>query len=155
MTSSATKKGAVAQKHTGRKATTAHKRKARMLIDDVTAILLISPNAKRLREFYKAILDLPLEKEMHDGMTLHYGCSLGDVHFAIHSDSDWPGVASRNSQSPVIAFSTSNLKAVAKRLSANGVKAIGPNDHGFGQVISFRDPDGNNVSIIEYGPEYW
>jgi len=157
MASSATKKTAVTRKRStaGRKATT-RKRRVRMLIDDVTAILLISPNAKKLCEFYKATLGLPLVREVHDGIALHYGYSLGDVHFAIHSaDSGWPGVPSRNSQSPIISFSTSDLKAVAKRLSASGVKATGPTDHGFGQVISFRDPDGNHITIIEYGPEYW
>lgn len=126
------------------------------MIDDVTAILLVSPNAKKLCDFYKATLGLPLEEEVHDGMPLHYGCDLGDVHFAIHpANSGWPGVHSRKAQSPVITFSTSALKAVAKRLSAKGVKATGPTDHGFGQAFSFRDPDGNLVSILEYGPEYW
>jgi len=157
MASSATKKTAVTRKRrtAGRKATT-RKARVRMLIDDVTAILLISPNAKKLCEFYKATLGLPLEEEVHDGVPLHYGYSLGDVHFAIHSaDSGWPGIPSRNSQSPIISFSTSDLKAVAKRLSASGVKATGPTDHGFAKVISFRDPDGNHITILEYGPEYW
>jgi predicted enzyme related to lactoylglutathione lyase len=125
------------------------------LVDDVTAILLISPNAKRLADFYRATLGLPLEEEAHDGAPVHYGYSLGDVHFAIHPGDGWPGVPTRNAQSPVITFSTSNLKAVAERLSAKGAKVTGPTDHGFGQVVSFRDPDGNHVSVVEYGPEYW
>ena len=79
MTSSTARKAAVTQDRpaVGRKA----KRRSRMLIDDVTAILLISPNAKKLCEFYRANLGLPLEDEVHDGMPLHYGYSLGDVHF--------------------------------------------------------------------------
>jgi catechol 2,3-dioxygenase-like lactoylglutathione lyase family enzyme len=126
------------------------------LIDDVTAILLISPNARRLCEFYRATLGLPLEEELHDGIRLHYGYSLGDVHFAIHSaDGGWPGVGRRDARSPVITFSTSNINAVVKRLSARGVKATGPTDHGFGHVLSFEDPDRNLVSIIEYAPEHW
>jgi catechol-2,3-dioxygenase len=126
-----------------------------MLIDDVTAILLVSPNAKKLCEFYRATLGIPLEEEVHDGMPLHYGFALGDVQFAIHPADGWSGVPRRNAQSPVITFSTSNLKAVAKRLSASGVKVTGPTDHGFGHAVSFRDPDGNLVSVLEYGPEYW
>jgi catechol 2,3-dioxygenase-like lactoylglutathione lyase family enzyme len=152
MASSLVKKAVVAQKRpaAGRKAT------SRMLIDDVTAILLISPNAKQLCEFYRATLGLPLEEELHDGIPPHYGYSLGDVHFAIHSaDGGWPGTPTRNAQSPVITFSTSDLKAVAKRLTAKGIKTTGPTDHGFGQIVSFRDPDGNLVSILEYGPDYW
>ena len=100
-------------------------------------------------------LGLPLEEESHDDMPLHYGCSLGDVHLAIHSaDRNWPGDRSRKPQSPVISFSTSDLKAVMKRLLANGVKVQGPADHGFARVLSFRDPDGNHVAILEYGRDY-
>ena len=158
MASSARKKAAVSQKRpaAGRKAAPTRQRRTRMLIDDVTAILLVSPNAKKLCEFYRATLGIPLEEEVHDGMPRHYGYALGDVQFAIHpADGGWPGVPTRNAQSPVIAFSTSDLKAVAKRLSATGVKITGPTDHGFAQAISFRDPDGNFVSIFEYGPDYW
>jgi catechol 2,3-dioxygenase-like lactoylglutathione lyase family enzyme len=61
-----------------------------MLIDDVTAILLISPNAKKLCDFYRTTLGIPLEEETHDGLSLHYGYSLGDVHFAIHNADGWP-----------------------------------------------------------------
>jgi catechol-2,3-dioxygenase len=157
MVSSAGKKAAVTPKRraAGRKAATTRKRLAKMLIDDVTAVLLISPNAKKLCEFYRATLGIPLEEEVHDGIPLHYGYSLGDVHFAIHNADGWPGVPTQNAQSPIITFSTSNLKAVAERLSARGVKVTGPTDHGFGHVLSFRDPDGNFVSVLEYGPEYW
>lgn len=158
MAPSQAKKAAVTPKRAAgdKKTTTTRKPRAKKLIDDVTAILLISKNAKKLGEFYQATLGLPLEEEEHDGIPLHYGCVLDDVQFAIHSaDGGWPGVPTKNSQSPVIAFSTSNLKAVAERLSANGVKVTGPTDHGFAQGISFRDPDGNSVSVLEYGPEYW
>ena len=97
----------------------------------------------------------PLEEEDHDGMPLHYGYALGAVQFAIHNANGWPGVPTKNAQSPNIAFSTSNLKAVAARLSSHGIKVTGPTDHGFAKAISFRDPDGNFVSVFEYGPEYW
>jgi catechol-2,3-dioxygenase len=158
MASSARKKKTVSRKRSavGKNATPTRKRRTRMLIDDVTAILLVSPNAKKLCEFYRSTLGIPLEEEVHDGMPLHYGYALGDVQFAIHpADSGWPGVPTWNAQSPVIAFSTSDLKTVAKRLSAGGIKTTGPTDHGFAQAISFRDPDGNFVSIFEYGPDYW
>lgn len=156
VTSARKKKGVTSRRPAaGRKAATTRQRRARMMIDDVTAILLVSRNVKRLCEFYRATLGMPLEEEVHDGMPLHYGCDLGDVHFAIHPAKGWPGVPTQNAQSPVVYFSTSNLKAAAERLTANGVKVAGPTDHGFAQGISFRDPDGNFVAILEYGPEYW
>lgn len=137
-------------------ASTTRTRTRRRLIDDVTAILLISRNAKRLASFYKAALGFPLEEERHDGMPLHYGYDLGDVHFAIHpAQGGWPGRSPRIARSPVINFSTSDLRAVSRRLARQGVKTKGPTDHGFAQVISFRDPDGNAVSILEYAPDRW
>jgi hypothetical protein len=53
------------------------------------------------------------------------------------------------------AFDPDEQLEVTSWESEDRVKANGPTDHGFGQVISFRDPDGNFVSIIEYSPEYW
>jgi predicted enzyme related to lactoylglutathione lyase len=120
-----------------------------MLIDSVAAILLISPDARALADFYRNALDLPMEDEEHPGIPLHYGCAVGGVHLAIHSNNGFAGVPTRDAQSPVIVLGTSDLKAVAERLSANGVQTTGPTDHGFGLIVSFRDPDGNLVEILE------
>jgi catechol-2,3-dioxygenase len=120
-----------------------------MLIDGVTAILLISPDAKALADFYRRVLDLPLEDEQHEGIPLHYGCDVGGVHLAIHSNDGAPGAPTRNAQSPAIVFGTSNVNAVFERLSSTGVETTGPSDHGFGLVVSFRDPDGNLVEVLE------
>ena len=120
-----------------------------MLIDGVTTILLISPDPAALAEFYRKVLDLPLEDEEHPGLPLHYGCDLGGVHLAIHSSEGFPGIPPRNGQGPAIVLGTSNVKAVLERLTASGVQTTGPSDHGFGLVVSFRDPDGNRVEILE------
>jgi predicted enzyme related to lactoylglutathione lyase len=51
-----------------------------------------------------------------------------------------------------MVLGTSNVRAIAERLSANGVQITGPTDHGFGLIVSFRDPDGNLVELLEeYG----
>lgn len=122
------------------------------MIDRVTAILLISPDAKALAEFYRNALELPLENEEHPGVPLHYGCDVGGVHLAIHASSGFVGVPTRDAQSPIMVLGTSNVRAVAERLSANGIQASGPTDHGFGLIVSFRDPDGNLVEVLEeYG----
>ena len=119
------------------------------MIDGVSAILLISPDAAALAHFYRDALGLPLEDEVHEGIPLHYACELGGVHFAIHPAEGWPGVPTRNAQSPVIALRTRDARAVARRLAAIGYAATGPYDHGFAQVVTFRDPDGNHVEILE------
>ena len=122
------------------------------MIERVTAILLISPDARALADFYRNALELPLEDEEHPGIPLHYGCDVGGVHLAIHAGAGFTGVPTRDAQSPVLVLGTSNVRAIAERLSANGVQTIGPTDHGFGLIVSFRDPDGNLVEILEeYG----
>ena len=119
------------------------------LINAVSAILLISPDAKRLAQFYQNTLGMPLEEEAHEGVPLHYACEIGELHFAIHPSDGWPGVPTTNAQSPVIAFSTSDASAIAERLSAASIEHSGPFDHGFAQIVSFRDPDGNLVEVLE------
>lgn len=120
-----------------------------MLIDSVGAILLISPDARALADFYANALELPLEDEVHEGVPLHYGCEIGSVHFAIHPADGWPGVNTKNSQSPVIVLNTASAAKVAERLREADVEASGPYDHGFAHVVSFRDPDGNLVEVLE------
>ena len=119
------------------------------MIDRVTAILLISPEPRALANFYRNTLGLPLADEQHPGVPLHYGCDVGGVHLAIHSSGGFVGVPRRDAQSPVMVLGTSSVRAVAERLAASGVEIIGPTDHGFGLIVSFRDPDGNLVEVLE------
>src|SRR5262245_58712164 len=120
-----------------------------LVIDRVTAILLISPDPRALADFYRNALGLLLEDEEHPGVPLHYGCDVGGVHLAIHSSAGFVGVPARDAQSPVVVLGTSSVRAVAARLSANGVQITGPTDHGFGLIVSFRDLDGSLVEVLE------
>lgn len=119
------------------------------MIDGMYAILLISDDAKALAAFYREALGLPFEDEIHDDVPLHYGCEVGGLHFAIHSQPGWPGTARRDGQSPVLIFQTDDVDAVYERLIANGVATTPPFDHGFAIGVNFRDPDGNNVQVMK------
>ena len=52
-------------------------------IQFLSAVLLTSRDAARLAEFYRDVLGLPLAEERHGNVPQHWGCELGDVHFAI------------------------------------------------------------------------
>ena len=39
-----------------------------MLVTGVSAILLVSPDASALADFYRSVLELPLEDEVHEGI---------------------------------------------------------------------------------------
>jgi catechol 2,3-dioxygenase-like lactoylglutathione lyase family enzyme len=119
------------------------------MIDRVAAILLISPEPEALADFYRTNLGLRLDPEEHPGVPLHYGCDVGGVHLAIHSSAGFTGVPTRDAQSPVMVLGTPSVTAVAERLAANGIDVIGPTDHGFGLIVSFRDPDGNLIEVLE------
>ncbi|MGI9328953.1 MAG: VOC family protein [Pseudomonadales bacterium] len=119
------------------------------MISGVSAILLISPSASKLADFYRDAIGLPLEDEVHEGIPLHYGCEMGPVHFAIHPSESWPGEIHKEPLSPVIVLETSDVRAAHQRLLDAGIAASPPYDHGFGILTSFRDPDGNNVQLME------
>lgn len=119
------------------------------LVGGVSAILLISPDAAALADFYRSVLGLPLEDEVHDGVPLHYACELQAVHFAIHPAEGWPGATGVEPRSPVLALATSDAAEAAARLQAAGVAISGPFDHGFAWVVSFRDPDGNHIELLQ------
>ena len=119
------------------------------LVRGVAAVLLISPDAPRLAGFYRDTLGLALEDEVHEGVPLHYACDLGDVHFAIHSAEGWPGAAGSEPQSPVIALGIADAALAARRLDAAEIAHTGVSDHGFALVVSFRDPDGNHVELLQ------
>jgi len=89
----------------------------------VSAILLISPDAAGLAGFYRAVLGVPLEDEIHEGVPLHYACDLAGVHFAIHPADGWPGVNHSDARSPVVALAISDA--------------------------AVRDPDGNHVELLQ------
>lgn len=42
------------------------------------------------------------------------------------------------------------MHAVAANLHAAGVEAVGPFDHGFADTVSFRDPDGNQIEVLQF-----
>jgi catechol 2,3-dioxygenase-like lactoylglutathione lyase family enzyme len=118
-------------------------------IEFLSAVIVVSRNPARLAEFYRDVVGLPLVDEHHGDSLPHYGCTLGDLHFAIHPVESFPdrrdGVGSVK-----LAFNVFDLQAFAQRLTAKGVKLLyPPKDTGFFISTAINDPDGNLLEFTQ------
>jgi hypothetical protein len=121
----------------------------------LSAVLLISPDAPRLASFYREILGIPLEEERHEGPDVHYGCELGDVHFAIHPASNFEDVAQRCPGTVNLAFAVFDMEGfVAGLKDADIAPLYQPRNVGFATMTALRDPDGNYLEFTELS-ENW
>lgn len=117
-------------------------------LEFLSAVLIYSEDAARLAGFYRDVLGVPLEEERHDKGPLHYGCELGDVHFAIHPS---PGLlAPAGIPRFRLAFTVFSTTALLDRLGQHGVRPTeGPKRTSFATFTAVTDPDGNYVEFTE------
>jgi RimJ/RimL family protein N-acetyltransferase len=124
-------------------------------IDGFSGILLVSENPGRLAAFYRDVLEIPIEEEQHDETLPHWGCSLGDVHFAIHPIEDFPDRKS-GVGAVKLAFTVFDVRALARSLQRKGVSLLyPPRDEGFFIGTALLDPDGNFVELTELCDEWF
>lgn len=118
-------------------------------IEFVTAILIVSENPARLASFYRDIVGIPLKDEAHGDSLPHYGCTLGDLHFAIHPVATFPD--RRHAVGAVkFALNVFDIKALVDRLAAEGIQVLyPPHDTGFFQSTAINDPDGNYIEFTQ------
>lgn len=130
-------------------------------IEFLSAVLLVSRNPVRLAEFYRNVLGIPLEPEHHgepepgdprgsrSGAGPHFGCTLGDLRFAIHPIDEFPDGRS-GVGSVKLAFTVFDLEAVVARVKEFSIDLLyPPNDTGFFRITAFCDPDGNLIELTE------
>jgi len=118
-------------------------------IEFLSAVLLVSHNPERLADFYRDVVGIPLKAEQHGGSRPHWGCNLGEIHFAIH-----PIETFTDRRSDVgavkIAFTTFDIDALVERLATSGVSVLyPPRDVGFFRSTAIHDPDGNFVEFTQ------
>ena len=118
-------------------------------IEFLSAVLLVTKNLEQLAAFYKDIVGLPLESEEHGETKKHYGCELGDLHFAIHPIDNFAGTG-YGTGSIKLAFTVFDLKGFIERAEAKGAKfAYPPKDTGFALMTALTDPDGNYIEFTQ------
>jgi catechol 2,3-dioxygenase-like lactoylglutathione lyase family enzyme len=117
----------------------------------LSGLIVESAEPERLVHFYRDILGVPLVQERHGDSEPHWGCEVGDVHFAIH-----PGDASTRGGGIKIAFLVFDLDALVGWLAAHDVELCYPPVE-FGtesRITAVRDPDGNLVELTQLGPSW-
>jgi catechol-2,3-dioxygenase len=118
-------------------------------LEFLSGVLLVSTRPERLAAFYRDVLNVPLEAEEHEGTLPHWGCTLGDVHFAVHPVEDFPD--GRSGVGAVkLAFTVFDLASVVQSLREKGVSLLKePEDTGFFVSAMLEDPDGNLVELTQ------
>ena len=118
-------------------------------IEFLSAVLITSQNAGRLANFYREVIGIPLEDEQHGETEKHYGCELGDLHFAIHPVSNFKGSES-NVGSIKLAFTVFDMDSFVKKLQSLEVNLeYPPKDMGFAIMTALKDPDGNLIEFTQ------
>lgn len=124
-------------------------------IEFLSAVILVSENAERLSNFYKNVVGLPLQDEVHGETNKHYGCELGDLHFAIHPTSNFEGTGSATG-SVKLAFNVFNIESFVQKMKDNNVKlAYEPKNTGFAIMTAIIDPDGNYVEFTQLSDRWF
>ncbi len=118
----------------------------------LSAVIVVSEEPATLAGFYRDALGIPLLEEQHDDDAPHWGCTLGDLHFAIHSVSDFPEHPRAGVGSVKLALTIFDLEAYLERLRDAGVAPLyPPKDLGWCKMSAVTDPDGNLVELTELG----
>ena len=124
-------------------------------IEFLSAVLLVSKNPERLANFYRDVIGLPIMTEQHGPNDLHYGCELGDLHFAIHPLSNFEGTG-HSTGSVKIAFTVFDMNAFVEKMKVNHVKlAYEPKDTGFAKMTALTDPDGNYIEFTQLSDRWF
>ena len=119
----------------------------------ISGVILVSRQPERVMEFYRDVLGLPLAEERHGDTQPHWGCELGDVHFAIHPAEDYPEDPAGGPGPIKLAFLVFDLPRMIEWLNRRGVPpCYPPADLGEdSQITAVRDPDGNLVELTQLG----
>ncbi len=118
-------------------------------IEFLSAVLIVSKDPARLANFYRNVVGIPLKDEVHGESAAHYGCTLGDIHFAIHPVDTFPD-HSHGVGAVKLALNVFDMNATIAHLKDNGVKLLyPPRDTGYFISTAINDPDGNFIEFTQ------
>lgn len=124
-------------------------------IEFLSAVLLVSKDPGRLAAFYRDVVGLPIQVEEHGETDKHYGCELGDLHFAIHPVSNFEGSLT-GVGAIKLAFTVFDMNAFMKKIESLGIKLVyPPKDTGFSLMTALHDPDGNYIEFTQLSDRWF
>lgn len=125
-------------------------------IEFISAVLVLSPNPAKLAAFYVDVLGIPLKQEMHGETKAHYGCELGDVHFAIHPSSNFGESGELKPGTIRLAFVVFDIQRFCEKLAHHKIDLLySPQDAGFAIMTAIRDPDGNYLEFTQLADSWY
>lgn len=108
----------------------------------VCALLLCSPHAEELKEWYRGAFDAS-ENE-------HGALEFGDVDLYIETHSEITGPTAEPARM-MICLNLEQFAPVEERLRLRGVRFVRePETTRFGQLATVEDPDGNFVQLTQW-----
>lgn len=127
-----------------------------------SAIVLVSRDPRRLAEFYRDKLGLPLEEEIHPDSDVHYACEIGDIHFAIFPEPQkhlerGARVGQTGHGQVKFAFTVFDLDNLVKALRERGVEVTYPpmQAEDFIRMTAIKDPDGNYIELTQMDERWY
>ena len=119
----------------------------------LSGVVLVSQDPERLVAFYREVLGVPLVEERHGDAAPHWGCELGDVHFAIHPVEDYPEDGATGAGGVKLAFMVFDVGQFAGWLESQGIElCYPPTPLGSESLVTaVRDPDGNLIELTQLG----
>ncbi len=120
------------------------------MINQVSAILLVSADPEQLADFYTRVFQLKFAREDHEDMAEHFGAYLGSLHFAIHPPANFPESPQAGGGGVKIAFETLDFEALVAHLRNEEVPLLyEPVVNGWSKMTAIEDPDGNFVELLQ------
>lgn len=120
----------------------------------ICGVILVTNDVERLAAFYCDTLGLPLEREEHGDLPVHYGVDIGTTHLGIHPPQSFGRTKARPGGA-VFALEIDDLDMRLSSLAERGVSPVVPkHDEGFGPVAAIEDPDGNLIELVELTHEF-
>ena len=120
------------------------------MINQLSAILLISNDPARLADFYSKAFGLKFAREDHDDLDVHYGAYIGSVHLGIHPATNFPEGPDTGKGGVKLAFDTLDFEVLLRHLKAEGISLLyEPVENAWSIMTAIEDPDGNFVELLQ------